>query len=621
MEKETFEDQKVAEIMNENFVNIKVDREENPDIDAIYITAVQLMTGRAGWPLNVICLPNGKPIYGGTYHTKEQWINSLNQVLKVYKKDPQKLTDYADKVAQGIRETNDIKPYRQETNFKKKFVTNMIEKWKSNWDLTYGGENNYEKFITPVKLNFLMLFQTLTKDPETLQFLQTTLSAISNEGIFDHLEGGVFRYSTDKYWHIPHFEKMLYDNAQMLSLFAKAYGKYKKENYKKALYKIDKYLQKRMSNRKGGYYSAIDADSPDGGEGHYYLWTRTELEKLIGKDLPLFTSYYKIDWEKPWEENFYLLRKINSQEEFSRKHNIEIKELKKLVAHWESKLHKALLKRKLPFIDNKIITSWNALLVKGFCDAYITTEDPYFLNKATETINFIIENCFKDNILYHTYQKNKPGIKGLLEDYAFIIEAAIKLYQTTLNPQYLDLALKLSEIVVQNFKDTGSDFFTYKQDTPLLSKILSVNDGVMPSPNAIMAKNLWTLGQYIKKENYLEISKKMLLNMTPLLEKIPGGYTLWGQLYINHAFPRFEVITVGPDAKAINNTLQKNDLPNVLLQASQTKSDMPLLKNKYVDGQTLIYICQDKVCYLPTTSIDKALKEIKKLRKNFTDPE
>ena len=301
MEKETFEDEEVAAYMNTNFISIKVDREENPEIDQIYMTATQMMTGRGGWPFNVVCLPDGRPVYGGTYHTKEQWLEVLGKIQKLYENDKKQLYAFADKVESGIQEVNRFEYSREAPPFEPKLLQNEMANWSLNWDSVYGGEKQNQKFITPVKFSYIQQYQYLSQDAKISTYFEKTLETIANSGIVDHLEGGFYRYTVDPQWKIPHFEKMLYDNAQLLSLYSNAFKQFKSPLFKVTVYNTFDFLQKRMKNHEGGFYSAIDADNNQG-EGRYYVFDSQEIKKIAGKELSLLQEYYQIDLDKPFED-------------------------------------------------------------------------------------------------------------------------------------------------------------------------------------------------------------------------------------------------------------------------------------------------------------------------------
>ena len=610
MEKETFEDSGVASFMNQKFISIKVDREENPEIDNIYMTATQMMTGRGGWPLNVVCLPDGRPVYGGTYHTKEQWLEVLGKIQKVYENDKKQLYGIAEKVEKGIQEVNRFVYTEEEADFKPQLLQNEMKIWTSQWDMINGGEKQNQKFITPTKFNYILQYQHLNEDTKIKAYLKNTLENISNSGIVDHLEGGFYRYTVDPEWKIPHFEKMLYDNAQLLSLYANAYKEFKTPLFKSTVYKTFDFLQKRMENIEGGYFSAIDADNEQG-EGRYYMFNIDEIKKAAGQDLSMILDYYQIELDKPIENSFYHLRKTNDFNTFLKKYSITNDQLVEKQKIWESQFEELKEKREFPLTDKKIITSWNAQMVSGLLNSFEAFGDKQFLNQAQRTFTFLRENLISGAELMHTFQANKAKMEANLEDYAFMIRAALGLYQNTGNVDYLEQADELTENAIKNFETTKNPFFTYTKNPVMFSEIISVNDNVIPSANAIMAENLWTLGHLLEKKEYSAKAKKMLAVMTSYFNEGRGSdYSQWAQLITKEAFSYKEVVIVGPEAQNVNQEIQQNYLPNVLFQISDKPSELPLLKDRFFKKETLIYVCEDKVCLRPSETVVDALKQI-----------
>ena len=611
MEKETFEDEEVATYMNKNFISIKVDREENPEIDNIYMTATQMMTGSGGWPLNVVCLPDGRPVYGGTYHTKEQWLEVMEKIQKLYDNDKKQLYAFAEKVEKGIQEVNRFEYSEEEADFVPELLQNEMMIWSSRWDTIHGGESQNQKFITPVKFNYIQQYQYLNKDQKIKSYFENTLTNIANSGIVDHLEGGFYRYTVDPEWKIPHFEKMFYDNAQLLTLYANGYKEFKNPLFKSTVFQTFDFLQKRMANSRGGYYSAIDADN-DLGEGRYYVFNAEEIKNVAGQDLSLLQDYYQIDLDKPFEESFYHLRKIDTIDALLNQYKLTSNQLTEKQQNWETQFEILKQEREFPLIDKKIITSWNAQMVTGLLNAYEAFGDDQFLNQAKKTFSFIKENLILKGELMHTYQADEAKMEANLEDYAFTIKAALNLYQNTGIRSYLNQANELTQQVINIFETDENPFFTFTENPVLFSEIISVDDNVIPSANAIMAENLWALGQLIENEEYSIKAKNMLGAMASYFsEGRSSDYSQWAQLIAKKAYSYKEVVVVGFEAQKFNKELQQYYLPNVLFQISEKASELPLLKDRFFEGETLIYVCENKVCLRPTRTIEEALKQIR----------
>jgi uncharacterized protein YyaL (SSP411 family) len=616
MERESFQDSAVAKLMNEKFISLKVDREERPDIDQVYMNAIQLMTGSGGWPLNVIALPDGRPIWGGTYFSKEQWLSALNQISVIYEKEPEKFTSYADKVQEGINSLNIVDPAIDD--FESIDLLKYSEKLIDSIDLKFGGFNGAPKFMMPNNLDFLLRYSVQENNLKAKNIILESLEKIAYGGIFDHIEGGFSRYSTDEKWHIPHFEKMLYDNAQLMSLYSKGFKVSNKKHFKKVVYKIHEYINKEMKDNSGGFYSSLDADSKidenNYVEGAYYSWSFSELKNLINEDFDLFSKYYNVNDYGYWkEEDKYVLINNMSDTEFISEHNLTEEVFNEKLSNWVSILKEAKKDKKKPSLDYKIVTSWNGLMISGYVDAYKAFNDEIFLNEAIESAEFIYKSLTKnDGGLFHNYVNGKSKVNGYLEDYATIIQASLDLYEITLNQKWIERALKLSEYVIKNFSNDESAlfYFTSKKDEELITRTIEFRDNVIPSSNSIMAKNLFKLYHYFDKQEYFDLSKKMALSVTNEFEVYPSGYSNWFDLIYNLKSKFYEVAIVGENAIEKATELNKKYLPNKLVIGSSTSNDLPLLQNRFIKGKTLIYVCVNKACKMPTENLDESINMI-----------
>jgi uncharacterized protein YyaL (SSP411 family) len=609
MEKETFEDNEVAKLMNENFVSIKVDREERPDIDEVYQTAAQLQGQNGGWPLNAITLPNGKPLYLGTYHTKDQWMQVLTNVNKQFSEDPQKAAEYADRLAAGIDETNLFTPSSEFEKLTKTELALGIDKWKENWDLELGGDKGREKFPVPNSLDFLLDYAVVTNDQDALTHVKSTLDQMANGGIYDHLGGGFFRYSTDPQWKVPHFEKMLYDNAQLIGLYSKAFKVFKEPIYKDVVFETIAFLNREMKNAEGGYYAALDSES-EGEEAKFYIWKEAELQTILGDDFTLFSGYYNIDKKNIWENDQYILYKNGSDETFIRKYGISKEELVQDKKKWTETLMKARGTRVRPNTDDKVLTSWNALLISGFVEAYTAFGAESFLNQAIAVYDFIQDKSYDDRRLKHSYKEGSKRTEGFLEDYAFLSQAAIQLYKVSLNTSYLDFANALMEKTQEGFLDANSGLYRFNDSENLISNIIKTHDGDIPSPNSVMANNLFQLGHINYNVDYSKQSKTMLTTLLPYLTEYSSSYTNWSHLLLRVSHPFYEIAVVGEEAQSKVAGLQNKHIPNTLIVASSLESELPLFEDRFVAGETYIYVCQNRVCKLPVKTVDEALQQL-----------
>ena len=620
MEEESFENDSIAKIMNKNFINIKVDREERPDVDNVYMNAVQLMTGKGGWPLNCIALPNGKPIFGGTYFTKNQWEKVLTDILKMYKENPDKVIEYADNLTKGIQNSELIALQKKKETFTKEDIEKAISNWKPKLDTIYGGLHQEIKFPMPNTLDFLLRYSYHLDDENIEKYVEKSLTKLAFGGIYDQVNGGFSRYSTDKKWHIPHFEKMLYDNAQLVSLYSKAYQLNKKELYKNVIEETLSFVKKELTPKNGAFYSSLDADSKNKNEekeeGAYYYWTKEELKNIITDNYSLFTAYYNINNFGLWEKERYVLIRSKSDNEFQNEFNIDEKRLTQLKAKWKKALKKARKLKAKPNIDDKVLTSWNALMLKGYVDAYKALGKEEYLITAIKNANFLLENQLKkDGSLYRNYKNGKSSINAYAEDYATLIDAYIALYEVTFDEKWLQISKNLMDYVIKHFlnKENKMFYFTSDLDKNLIAKDIKVDDNVISSSNSILANCLFKLGLYYYDENYQNSAKQMLTNLKTEVIITPYNYSNWLHLYISYTNPFYEVVINGKNANNLQKGFIKNYIPNIVLGGSNKEEEtIPLLENKYLGDETFIYICNFGTCKLPQKKLEKAINLIKK---------
>lgn len=619
MEEESFENDSVAKIMNENFINIKVDREERPDVDQIYMNAVQLMTGSGGWPLNCITLPDGRPVFGGTYFTKSQWTKILNDMSSLYKNDPEKVISYAEKLTEGVKNSDLIKVNKKKIPFTKAKIETIATELKKSLDFKLGGLKKAPKFPMPSNANFLLRHSFQNNNKELQQYVLTTLTKMANGGLYDQIGGGFSRYSVDDRWHVPHFEKMLYDNAQLVSLYSKAYQLTKNESFKTVVTETLNFIDNELTQNEGAFYSSIDADSKtkDGDleEGVFYTWTKDELKNSLGNDFELFKLYYNINATGKWEKNQYILYKTKTDEAYVKANNITLEELHSKMSSWKPKLYKLRANRERPRTDDKVLTSWNALMLKAYVDAYRVFGEQSYLDKAIKNANFIKENQIQnDGSLFHNYKDGKSTIEGFSEDYAHTIAAYIELYQATFDEQWLNTANELMDYSIAHFlnKETSMFYFTSDKTTNLITRKTEILDNVIPSSNSVLADCLFKLGHYYSNNSYADLAKQMLSNVIEDVEKVPSGYTNWLSLYINYANPYYEVAISGKEAHSKLKELDKSYLPNILVSGSDKDSALPLLENKFIEDETFIYVCVNGTCKLPVESTEKAIGQIEK---------
>ena len=607
MEHESFEDSLTAEMMNKNFINIKVDREERPDVDQVYMNAVQLMTGSGGWPLNCFALPDGRPVYGGTYFPKDKWQQTLTSLQGLKENDPIKLEEYAKNLTAGIQQSELITRNEDPLETKVEFLAQKVNEWSKYWDRKKGGPNRAPKFPLPNNYQFLLEYAFLSGDQESMDFVSTTLDQMARGGIYDQIGGGFARYSTDELWKAPHFEKMLYDNAQLVSLYSQAFTATQNPRYKKIVQETLAFIKRELTNKNGGFYSALDADS-EGEEGKFYVWKKEELkEALTPEEFELAKDFYNVNNKGLWEHgNYILLMDENSDDMLTEDSTLGNKlELikSKLLARRETRIR--------PGLDDKILTSWNMLMIEAYLDAYIALEDEQYLNVAEQQMKFIFTNLItEDEGLFHLHKDGKSSINGYLEDYAFTISALLKMYQSTFDESYISQAESLMHYTVKHFLDEESGMFWFKsnKDEQLIAKKQENSDNVIPASNSVMAHNLFILSKLTYNQEFEKTGKQMLSNILPHIE-YGQSYSNWLRLYLYETYPFYEIAATGKNFRALTIELRKTYIPNKLILGAEKKSDLPLLENKFLEEET-IFVCQNKTCQLPVKLVTDALKQI-----------
>ena len=480
--------------------------------------------------------------------------------------------------------------------------------------MEYGGSKGMPKFMMPNNLHFLLKYSYQTENKEIQEFVELSLEKMAFGGVYDQVGGGFSRYSVDDKWHIPHFEKMLYDNAQLISLYSDAYKLTKNRLYKNVVYETIGFINSELKDSSGGYYSSLDADSKTDEnvleEGVFYVWTKEELIKVLKEKFTLFSDYYNINEFGYWEDNKYVLIRNQKGVEIASKYNISEDELNQLIQSCKSELIKVRNKRIKPRLDDKILSSWNGLMIKGFADSYKAFNEPDFLDAAVKNGEFIVKNLLqKDGQLLRNYKNNKGYINGYLEDYSAVISGFIALHEITLDDKWLKYSKKITDYVYNHFynEETKMFYFTSDLDEKLLSRTVNFRDNVIPSSNSMMANNLFLLSHYFDNEYYLETAKSMLNNISPEFDLYPDGFSNWLDLMLKLSDSFYEVALVGENALIKASEINKNFKPNKLIIGSLTESDLPLLKNRYVNGDTFIYVCVKKACRLPVKTSEEAI--------------
>lgn len=598
MERESFENEEVAAIMNTHYISIKVDREERPDIDQIYMDAVQLITGKGGWPLNAICLPDGRPIYAGTYFPKQNWIQVLNYFVQEFKNNPAKMYEQAESLTHHISLIENFH-LSNEVDFSDSDNHKAANSLLLEQDPENGGRQGAPKFPMPVNYLFLLQHYFFSRDEKALKAVTTTLDKMLLGGIYDQIGGGFARYSVDAYWEIPHFEKMLYDNAQLVSLYAQAYQLTKDESYKRIVHETLAFVKTELTGKEGNFFSALDADS-DGEEGKYYVWSFDELKQILNEDFESFKQVFKVSEHGNFEGKNHLQRLAKQLANETQ------------VINWKALLLKERNKRNRPGLDDKTITAWNALMLKGFVDAYVATEERYYLDAAKSNGEFIATKQLSNKgFLFRNYKNGRSTIQGFLDDYAFTIDAFTSLFELTFQEKWLKLALQLLAYCIENFFDAQKQIFYYTDKTgeKLIARKTETSDNVIPASNSVMAKNLFKLGLLTENEDFLNTAKQMAWNMKTQILNHTSFYANWAILLRWVTDEPFIVAITGKDPENIRLEFGQHFLPNCFFAGGNTQL-IPSLKEKQSQHETLIFVCRNKSCGLPAHNVDEALKQI-----------
>jgi len=520
--------------------------------------------------------------------------------------------EQAKNISQGISDMQlRILRGKESNEFTEKGVKSVIESVKKQVDFQHGGLSRAPKFPMAQFHSMLLKYYFYTRDETIKKYINTTLKNISNGGIYDHLEGGFARYSTDNEWKIPHFEKMLYDNAQLACLYSQAYLLTEIDAYKKITEQTLEFLRKHMHREGVGFFSSYDADS-DGQEGRYYTWSEKELNSLFLEDENIIKDYFGITKGGDIDGRNVLYIN-NSIDKLAKKYNLPANKIETIIENARKKLLEKRATRKRPDLDTKVIVSWNALAIKAFIDGYRATQKRQYLRIALETAEFLISHQFqKDYRLNRIYYDGESIINAFLDDYAFLIDALIQLYQITFDTKWIDWAMKLSEYVLKHFELNNSSLFQYKSnlDENLISSKIEIVDSVIPSSNSIMAKNLFILGQYFYSDSYIERARNMVSEVQSTLERSPFYFANWIDLMLWFVYPPYEISIVGRKNEDYKQRFMHLYHPGIILAGGTHEGNLPILRNRFKLGKTQIYICQGRVCKKPLNNVDEALKMI-----------
>jgi len=623
MEKESFENEAVAKLMNENFINIKIDREERPDLDHIYMDAVQAMTGSGGWPLNVFLTPAGQPFYGGTYFppqkafNRSSWTEVLLGVKQAWRERRTEIDTQAASLTEHLQKSNDFGKTAPVAGWQ---LTNeqadgMFDSIMKNADTTWGGFGNAPKFPQFFTIQYLLQYHYFTGNTVALEQAVLSLDKMLEGGIYDQVGGGMARYSTDVEWLAPHFEKMLYDNALLISTLSDAWQLTKNPAYEKAIHKTIGFVQRELADKNGGFYAALDADS-EGEEGKFYVWSKAEIEEILGEEAALFCAFYDISEAGNWEEK-NIPRILQKAPVFAKENGIEI-------TLFETKMEAALAKllerrshRPRPLLDDKILLGWNALMIMALCKASAALHHNEWLQLAARNFDFLAAR-FKvpgdSAALYHTYKNEVAKYPAFLDDYAYLVQAAILLQEGTGEMRYLTHAKELVNYVVENFSDTetGFFFFTNKAQEDVIVRKKEVYDGATPSGNSTMAANLLYLALVFDEPAWRDQAGKMLASLSTAILKYPGSFGVWAGCLLSQAYGINEIVLTGRETGKLRQEVLGEYIPNKVFQsAGAPAAGFPLLEGKDYEKAVLAYLCRAYSCQEPVTNIAALLRSVR----------
>jgi uncharacterized protein len=630
MEHESFEDEATATLMNAHFINIKVDREERPDLDHIYMDALQTLTGSGGWPLNMFLTPDAKPFYGGTYfppvraYNRPSWKEVLEAVTLAWRERPSEILAQADSLTDHLQKTGHFQQSAVITTdttspFTPGQVHTIFTTLMQTADRDWGGFGAAPKFPQTFVLQYLLQYHHFSENPDALQQALLSLDKMIQGGIYDHVGGGFARYSTDRQWLVPHFEKMLYDNALILQVLCDAYALTRYSRYAQVIRHTLRWLSGEMTHPDGGFYAALDADS-EGVEGRFYTWSKAEIEALLGEAAPLFCNYYDISDAGNWEGT-NILRILTPASQFCNEKGLTPADFEQKMGHCIQVLLAARNTRVRPQTDDKILLGWNALMLTTLCRCGAVLGEPDLIAQAVRIFDWLwLQFREEDNTagMRHTFKNRIARYPAFLDDYAYLIQASLHLQETTGNPLYLHRAKALTEYVVDNFldQDSGCFFFTGKEQKDVIIRKKEVYDGATPSGNSLMTQHLFYLGIVFDIPAWRNQATRHLEGMAALVVKHPGSFGVWAVTVLQQVIGTHEVVVAGADLAAARATILEAFLPNKVLQSALPEAEnFPLLTGKTAEGEMRIFHCRQYACAQPMTTVGELLAAIWKADK------
>ncbi len=612
MEHESFEDAEVAALMNGNFVSVKVDREERPDIDQVYMLSAYAATGRGGWPLNVIALPDQRPVFAGTYYSKQDWIHILNYFADMHSTHPAELIRQAEEIERSMKRGRGSRPVFDMNPVASSTLNDIFSTWKDDLDFVKGGTHGGPKFPMPANLDCLLRYGARCGKEQVMEYVKLTLDRMAMGGICDQLGGGFSRYSVDDSWQVPHFEKMLYDNAQLISLYSNAFAATQISSYKKVVQETIAFVIRELTAPGGLFLASLDADS-EGREGTFYAWTNEEIRNCLGAGSAIFLEYFCCEETGNWENKMNVLRRSVSDEVFARDHALSDEQFAVMMQSYREQLLALRGNRIRPATDDKILTCWNALMISALVHAARVFDKPVWLDQAITTATFYKEQAYQRNgKLWRNAKGGSLTIDGFLDDYALLIRSFLDLYQATFGQEWLQAVEMLLAEVVTHFSDGDGLFFNLSsgEGQRLIMETVELSDNVIPASNSVMAANLWTAGYLTGHVEYISRSEKMLKSMMPEIGRNPGFHANWATLLQEFISGPVEVNIIGEEYLVLLKEFSSYYMPEVIFSGGERKSPAETSETRFTAGKTLIYVCRGKSCFPPVDTVAEAVRLI-----------
>ncbi|MEM1318702.1 MAG: thioredoxin domain-containing protein [Bacteroidota bacterium] len=620
MERESFESEEIAAYMNEHFVNIKVDREERPDVDHIYMEACQALSGSGGWPLNCFLTPDGRPFYAGTYFPPKQaynrpsWLQLLHNISKAYQTKRDVVEEQAERLLSHIRKADEalvrdaITDTSAETYFSTQYLQQLFKRAEERFDAEEGGFGGAPKFPGSMSIHYLLDYSVLNDSPAAREHALFSLDKMIMGGIYDQIGGGFARYATDREWLVPHFEKMLYDNALLVSVLSQAYKLTGFPRYEATIVETLDFIEREMTSPEGGIYSALDADS-EGVEGKFYVWNKLEVEDVLGPQADWFCAFYDVTNDGNWEGH-NILRRQAWLEDFAEVQGLDLAELRAALPGLKATLLEHRGQRIRPGLDDKILLPWNALQCSAYAHAFQALQKPEYGKRAVELAEFMLTKFRKEEeglALLHTYKEGQAQYDAFLEDYALLIDALLAVYSINWDTQWIDKAAAYTDYVLDHFLDPEKRLFyvTSAEQKDIVMRRKDLYDSATPSGNSTMVGNLQQLGLLLDRADYRDLAVEMLLTMGKTMSRYPVSFARWVSCVLRQVHPPQEVAVVGPQAGALAQQINALFVPGMVVMASEEGNEnYPLLAGKNGNSEPLIYVCRAYSCQRPVDTID-----------------